>query len=395
MTDEGVRAHPQRFVAGGEAIGRDHDGRVLFIRGGIPGEEVSVVALESKRDWSRVEVREVHVASADRVLPPCHRRLEGCGGCDWQHIDPAAQLPAKVEIVKDAFHRTAKLDDAAIRIGEAVPDRGYRTTIRVVGDEDGRPSYRRERSHETVSAQGCLIAHPILESVLGSIRLSPDLEATLRVSAASAEMTAQWDVRRGEVAGLPEAVKVGPDARIEEIVDGHRLRISTGSFFQSGPAAAQVLVESVRRVAPELEHPTTVVDAYGGVGLFAVTATARDSQIHVIEKSRSAISDCKKNLANRTVTLHRSRVEDWSPGRLGDVGVVIADPSRSGLGKRAVPALAATGAPVIVLVSCDPVALARDTVLLAGHGYRHHVSEVHDLFPHTHHVECVTRFQRI
>ena len=76
------------------------------------------------------------------------------------------------------------------------------------------------------------------------------------------------------------------------------------------------------------------------------------------------------------------------------VDVVIADPARSGLGKPGTGAIAATKAPVVVLVSCDPVAMARDAALLARQGYRHEVTEVLDVFPHTHHVECVTRFVR-
>jgi 23S rRNA (uracil1939-C5)-methyltransferase len=72
---------------------------------------------------------------------------------------------------------------------------------------------------------------------------------------------------------------------------------------------------------------------------------------------------------------------------------VVADPSRSGLGREAADVLAACEAPVLVLVSCDAVSLARDARLLAAHGYAHARSELIDLFPHTHHVEVVTRFE--
>ena len=74
--------------------------------------------------------------------------------------------------------------------------------------------------------------------------------------------------------------------------------------------------------------------------------------------------------------------------------LVVADPARAGLGREAVALVAATGAGTVVLVSCDPVAMARDTALLAAHGYRHGGSTVLDLFPHTPHVEVVTRFDR-
>ena len=76
------------------------------------------------------------------------------------------------------------------------------------------------------------------------------------------------------------------------------------------------------------------------------------------------------------------------------VDVVIADPSRQGLGAAAAGQLALVGAPVLILVSCDPVALARDAVLLGAAGYAHRRTVVADLFPHTHHVEAVTRFER-
>ena len=74
--------------------------------------------------------------------------------------------------------------------------------------------------------------------------------------------------------------------------------------------------------------------------------------------------------------------------------LAVVDPARTGLGRAATDVLAATGAPTVVLVSCDPVSLARDTTLLAAHGYRHAGSTVLDLFPHTPHVEVVTRFER-
>ena len=101
--------------------------------------------------------------------------------------------------------------------------------------------------------------------------------------------------------------------------------------------------------------------------------------------------DASVNLAGRAATIVRGEVGAWRAG--GErVDVVIADPARSGLGKPGSAALAAAGAPVLVLVSCDPVSLARDAALLRRHGYRHERTEVLDLFPMTHHVEAVTRF---
>lgn len=387
-----LRVRPHRFIAGGETLSRDQDGRVVFVRGGLPGEDVSVEVVEAKHDWQRGVVVEVHDASADRVEPPCPRRLEGCGGCDWQHVAVAAQLDAKVSIVVDALTRTAKLAAPSVRAGGAVPDRAYRTTIRVVGDPDGRASYRAERSNETVSAAGCLIAHPALVELLDDIRITPELEVTLRVSSATGEMTAHWDRESGEVSGLPEHVASGRGAAIVEVVAGHRFRVSAASFFQSGPAAAELLVAAVREAAPELQRARTVLDAYSGVGLFAVASVSPRSHVVLVEYSKSSVGDSRVNLADRNATIVPREVAHFAPLPKQRFDVVIADPARTGLGKPGAKAIVAARARIIVLVSCDPASLARDTTLLGAAGYRHDGTVVLDLFPHTHHVETVTRF---
>lgn len=389
-----LRVAPERFVAGGEALAHGPDGRVVFVRGGLPGDEVDARVVEQKDQWSRAVVTEVVVPAPARVTPPCPRRHEGCGGCDWQHLAVDAQLAAKAEIVRDALRRTGRLDAPSLTVGAAVPSTGYRTTVRVVGDADGRAAYRQDRSTDTVPASGCLVAHPGLLPVIEAIRLSPDLEVSLRVSAATGQTTARWDRRRGEVSGLPSHVYAGQNAHLVERVHGVDLRVSAGSFFQSGPQAAELLVDSVRRAAPELVDAAVVVDAYGGVGLFGATVTRPGSRVLAIESSRAAVADAEVNLAGRDAVVVRSEVGAWRPDAGTEIAVAVADPARSGLGRPGTAALVGAAPAVLVLVSCDPVALARDAELLGRHGYRHDHTEVLDLFPHTHHVECVTRFVR-
>lgn len=360
----------------------------------MPGDDVTVEITEEHGDWARGAIETIHEASADRVTPPCIHRREGCGGCDWQHVAESVQLPAKVAIVVDALRRTGKLGDPDVRAVGSVPGGGYRTTIRVVGDADGRAAYRMERSNDTVVAAGCLVAHPALVEMLDALIVPPGVEVTLRVSAATGEATALWDGDAGIVQGLPDHVATGPRASLTEVVAGHRLRVSAPSFFQSGPAAAGLLVQRVMRAAPELPTARRVLDAYAGVGLFAAAATRPESQVVAVESSRSAVADCNVNLADRRARIECRQVGDWRAKRGETFDVVIADPARTGLGKPGSRAIAATGAPVVVLVSCDPVSLARDATLLSQHGYRHERTDVIDLFPGTHHVEAVTRFTR-
>jgi 23S rRNA (uracil1939-C5)-methyltransferase len=160
--------------------------------------------------------------------------------------------------------------------------------------------------------------------------------------------------------------------------------------------AAELLVAAVKAAAPELADARHAVDAYGGVGLFAVTAMESAQHVTVVESSKSGCLDAEHNLGGRRSSVVRADVSGWTPpsgdGPMPPVDVVVADPARPGLGKPGVATLAAAGAAVLVLVSCDPVSLARDATLLAGAGYVPEGVRVFDLFPNTHHVETVTRF---
>jgi 23S rRNA (uracil1939-C5)-methyltransferase len=133
-----------------------------------------------------------------------------------------------------------------------------------------------------------------------------------------------------------------------------------------------------------------LVDLYGGVGLFAGALGGR-SQVTLVEQSASSVADARVNLADQPARIVRADVDHWGAAR---ADVVIADPPRAGLGARGVDKVVATHAARLVLVSCDPAALGRDARLLADAGYDLAGSTLVDLFPHTSHVEVVTRFDR-
>jgi 23S rRNA (uracil1939-C5)-methyltransferase len=213
-------------------------------------------------------------------------------------------------------------------------------------------------------------------------------ELTLRVSVASGEITALPSHAGADVIGLPTRARRGADSVLTENIAGVPLRVSAASFFQSGPAAAELLVEAVRNACGDLlRTDEAVLDAYGGIGLFAATLPMRTAV--VVESSRAACADARVNVP--TAEVHQTSFERWKPRA---VRLAVVDPARSGLGAVGVDVLVRTGAERIVLVSCDPVSLARDTALLGAHGYRHARSRVLDLFPHTAHVEVVTTFER-
>ena len=380
----------ERMVAGGDALAREPSGRVVFVPGALPGEVVDVEITSWKKDFARGRLVEVVEVSANRRVAPCAALARGCGGCDWQHVDPAAQLDLKVEVVREALRRTAKLPDAMVVGGARVDPLAYRTSLRLAVAADGRVGLRRERSNDQVDLDHCLVAHPNLAAMLAPLRIAGAEEVSVRVSAATGEATAWWTPHDARAEGLDPDVRTGSRASLTEVVSGVALRVSAESFFQSGPAAAAVLVDAVEALAGDaLRSARRVVDAYGGIGLFAATIAPATAEVVLVECSAASCADARVNLAGRSARVFEGAVEEW---RADPADVVIADPSRRGLGPDGTAAVAAAGAPVLVLVSCDPVSLARDAGLLRERGYRHETTTVVDLFPHTHHVEAVTRF---
>ncbi|MBA3956155.1 MAG: hypothetical protein H0X58_05770 [Acidimicrobiia bacterium] len=114
-----------------------------------------------------------------------------------------------------------------------------------------------------------------------------------------------------------------------------------------------------------------------------------------VESEAPAVADAEVNLADLDARIVTSEVGRWRlpPGE-APPDVVVADPARPGLGRPGAAAVVTTGAPRVVLVSCDPASLARDTLLLSAAGYRLASVCLVDAFPHTAHVETVSRFDR-
>jgi len=380
------------MVAGGDGLARHPDGRVVFVEGGLPGERVGVSVTEERRDFLRATVVDVVDASADRLTPPCPERARGCGGCPWQHIAVGAQPRLKAGIVQDALRRLAHIEPA-VTVGPTAVAAAYRTTVRLAVDRAGRPSYRPRRGHDNIAVDTCLVAHPRLEDLIVSSRFLGGRDVVLRVGAATGERLA-WPrprVQRAEVAADVQVVR-GRGGHIHDVVAGRTWRISAGSFFQAGPAAAEALIAGVARSvgsAPAVH----LVDAYCGVGLLggALAASRPGLRVTAVESDAVAGADAEANLADVDALVVKTEVARL---QIRAADVVVADPARTGLGRSASRALAATGAPLLVLVSCDPASLARDAGLLRELGYGLESVEVVDLFPHTFQVETVSRFLR-
>lgn len=401
-----------RAATGGRSLGLGPDGRVVFVDGAIPGERVvATVEAEYPRRLEAVAV-EIIVGSPDRTDPPCPNVVRGCGGCDWQHVDPERQSTLRRAIVIDCLRRLGRIDavdvwtaDGAepgfdgdisavpVRRGPTLPSAGYRTTVRLAVI-DGRAGYRRRSAHDVVAVDRCWIAHPLVESIVAEGRFSSAREVTIRVGAATGERMVVVEPTAAGVTVPDDVIVVGADElaadrrpHIHEVVAGIRFQISAGSFFQCRPDGALVLAQLVGDAVCDVEG--TLLDAYCGVGLFgALCGTGR----HVVgvESNPAAVADAKVNLGPHAEIVG-ARFEGWEPQ---PVAVAVADPARSGLRAGGADRLVRTRAEIVALVSCDPASLARDARLLLDQGYGLEAVTVLDVFGQTSHIETVSLFRR-
>jgi 23S rRNA (uracil1939-C5)-methyltransferase len=392
---EPARLTTTGVAKGGAAIARDDDGRIVFVRGALPDEVVTADVREVKRDFAFADVAEVIDPSPWRIAPPCRFVAAGCGGCDWQHVALDGQRALKVRIVRDALTRLARLDDHPPIDVVALPGTAYRTTVRGVV-RDGRFAFRRHASHEPVEIASCLVAHPLLDAVIRDGDFGRAREVTLRGGVHTGERLVIAEphakgvrVDDGVLVVGTDALRRGASAQFHDDVAGVRFRISARSFFQARADGADALVRAVGDELADIDAAGRAVDLYAGVGLFAATALARWPEVVAVEHSAAAVADCRVNAPSATVV--RRDVGEWRPA---PADVVVADPSRDGLGREAAERVAATGAARVVLVSCDPAAFGRDTALLRAHGYELRSLRIVDLFPQTSHVEVVSRFDR-
>ena len=354
-------------------------GRVVFVRGGLPGERVRAVLTDtSRKAWWRAQVAEVLVASPGRVVPPCP--LAGrCGGCDFQHIALPRQRELKAGLVAEQLRRLAgvTIDDLIV---EAVPGDqaglGWRTRMRYLV-QGGRAGLRAAASHDLValSAAGCPLAVP------GGP--SPQELAGLAGGAGEVCVTV---ADSGLTVWRPGAGVVQGQAVVTEQAAGRVFQVRADGFWQVHPGAANALAEAVR-AALKPQPGERAVDLYCGVGLFAAVLAGAGAQVLGVEANRAAVNLARRNVPGATFQAGPVEKVAWDSPGAG--GLVVLDPPRAGAGCAVVHRVAATRPREIAYVACDPAALARDIAYFAAEGYALANLQAFDIFPMTSHVESL------
>jgi tRNA/tmRNA/rRNA uracil-C5-methylase (TrmA/RlmC/RlmD family) len=387
---------------GGHCVAR-HEGRVVFVRHTLPGERVVARVTEDRHPgFCRADAVEVLEASPDRVERPCPYSGPGrCGGCDWQHVDPAAQRQLKAAVVREQLARLAGLEvDVTVEALPGGPLR-WRSRARFAVERSGAAGLRRHRSHDVVVLDDCPITVETAAQAVLRQRWPGAGAVDVSVDSTGAVTTTRLD-RRGHPTSsrvvrpggdLPEE----PSTRAERHAGGRDWEVEGTGFWQVHPGAADALVAAVAEFAG-VRPGETVLDLYAGVGLFGgalAPAAGPEGRVVCVESDEAACAAADANLADLPqAEVWQGEVDAAGLGELlADLGrgpdVVVLDPPRAGAGPAVSRLLAATGARAVVYVACDPAALARDVAAFGEAGYRLAAIRGFDAFPMTAHVECV------
>jgi 23S rRNA (uracil1939-C5)-methyltransferase len=369
----------------GGAIGR-HDGLVVFAAYGIPGEEAIVQVERRSKDYLTGRVVEVLSPSPHRVEAPCPY-FGTCGGCQWQHIDYSHQIELKAHIVADQLRRIGKFQEAVVLPTiSAIETWNYRNHARFsAGRRHGDLGFTTPLRHRFLPIDRCLIMHPWINDVL---------ERLQGKCAGLHQVAVRYGVKTGQALIHPSVEEIDPSVPsgqpwYEEELLGKRFRISGASFFQVNTLQAEVLAEVVRqRLA--LEPHQVLLDAYAGVGTFAVLLAPYVQQVIAVEESSSAVADAVINQAGiDNITFYEGKVEAILPELTQRPDAAILDPPRVGCHPQALAAVLVLAPARLVYVSCDPATLARDLRALCDGGYRLLEVQPVDMFPQTYHTEVV------
>lgn len=394
---------------GGDALGRDEGGRVVFVPFAIAGEEVLVEIVEDKERYAHGRLQEVVSASPERVEPRCPH-FGACGICHWAHIDYEAQLKYKRAIVRDQLARIGGLEDVTVRPTVANPEPyGYRTDISFSPTEGGGLGYWSPYRGEVIPIDTCYIMRERLLDLYQDLDFSlPGLRRlTLRLGDDEAlllaletegveapELVTDFPVSVAMVLPDGSAANLVGDNYVVKTVKERDFRVSAGSFFYPSPPVTAALVDTVLELA-DLRGSETVLEAYSGVGTLTAFLSPRAAELIAIEAAPDAVADAEVNLEHTdNVVLYMGLVEDVLPQMKLAIDLLVVDPPPDGLPREVVEQVVAIGPRRVVYVGSDVATMARDGRQLDRTGYRLEVVQPIDMEPQTSRVLTVSLWAR-
>jgi 23S rRNA (uracil1939-C5)-methyltransferase len=404
----------ERLVPGGLGLARQPDGRVVLLRGGLPGESVEASLREAK---GRLEGRVTRVleASPERVDMP----QDAPPTMDLGHATYQAQLEFKRGFVEDAMRRLARLEVPVEETRPSPQQWHYRAAAQYLVTRDG-VAYRERASHDPRPLRDDPLVTRLISDGLVDLRpleLSPASEVAFRASLHSGEVLVALigpggarDYRPAVahlsslgVSGIAHAHPAeegrfregyrhlwGAESLIDQFGD-HLLSVSATAFAQVNPPAAGDLY---RRAAELAGSGGRALDLYGGAGALAFHLAGQFTSVTVLEISPEAVGRGRQDAGRLGLTNVDFVRGDASRAATYAADVVTVDPPRAGLSPDTLQALLDSGPARIVYVSCDPATWARDVARLVGGGYRLTHVQPWDFYPQTSHVEVLSVLEK-
>ena len=419
------------------------DGRAVFVKGALVGEEIDVRILKATKTAVYGKNEEIITPSKERCEPVCGTFAK-CGGCALMHMTYEEELRFKKEKVDAAILRIGGIDKPTECINGAPSAEGYRNkAIYAVSDASGKPvtGFFRQHTHDVIETERCFIQSEYSDRAAscvrewmakfgipaynektgsGSVRhvfsrfafgthqgqvtivsakeklpnIEKLIELILEKCPETKSIVLNVNKTKGNTVLAGEFFTIWGEGYIEEILCGLKFRLSPRSFLQINPVQAEKLYDKAIEYA-SLTGKETVIDLYCGTGTITLCLARKAGRVIGAEIVDAAIVDAKENAKRNEISNAEFICADASEAAkyLKDSGikpdVLVVDPPRKGLAPDVIDSIAEMNPERVVYVSCDPSTLARDLKIFAEKGYKMEKGEAFDLFPRTFHVETV------
>lgn len=372
----------------GQGVGRV-DGWVVMVPFVIPGERVKVRIFRNFQNYSDADLVEVLEASPDRIEPKCPL-YERCGGCQYQHISYERQLTEKTQHVKELMQKLGDIDfpvDLAHGSSQVYHYRSKITPHYNRPDKDGSQPIgflQYGRRNQIIDVEHCPIATDAINEAL------PEAREEARRSGGKKRRQRGGTLLMRHVL---EGVVKDPQEIVSERVGKLTFQFKAGEFFQNNPYILPDLVDYVASEA-SAEGARYLVDAYCGVGLFALSTAKSFEQVAGVEISEPAVrwaqANCKiSGIKNARFVIGKAEAIFKGLRFPSEETAMVIDPPRKGCDESFRQQLLQYRPQRLVYVSCDPATQARDLKDFIEGGYKITKVQPFDLFPHTRHIENV------
>ncbi len=367
------------------------DGWVVFVPFCLPGEKVRARIYRNDKNCSHADLLEIIEASPDRVTPRCEL-FQQCGGCQYQHLNYAAQLRWKTQQIQELLQHMAGISFAVSPCHASPQQWNYRSKITPHFEKSAAAAdmpigfLAVGRRSQLLDVPQCPIAMESINQALPGVRAATRERSHKR--GGTLLLRAGLQPNRDQA-----VVATNPRDTIEERCGDIRFQFIAGEFFQNNPF---ILKDFTRYVCEQARENGShyLVDAYCGSGLFSLTAAHAFDECAGVEVSETAIEWARHNAKLNDIS-HVHFVAASAEAIFADLHFpadrtsVIIDPPRKGCTREFLDQLIQFQPARLVYVSCDPATQIRDLAILTAAGFVLRRVQPFDLFPHTRHLESV------